>query len=97
MKNYILVVHSPLNPVDTLAKLESESPFLAISEGDLIDPAAYVLDAAPDLKSQLLLVTGIQHLITLTDDLNSAKHQIDIFTEVAPDTLVIHKITKTDF
>jgi hypothetical protein len=96
MKNYVLVVHSPFNPIDTLATLRSETPFQAVHEGDLLDPAAYDLEDYEDLESQLLRITGVQHFITLTDDLNSAKHQIDIFTEVEPDTVIMRKITRAE-
>ena len=93
MKDYILVIHSPFDVFEALNVLRSETPFMAIHIGDAIDPESFDFHSREPIKS-LLRVTDVQHLISLTDDLNRAKHQIDIFTTIDAEAVVVSRITR---
>ena len=84
MKNYVLEIYAPNSGYDVLATLRSETPFQAVHVGDFIDPRVYDLSAYEDLSDKLLRVVAVKHVITVTDDLNAARHHVNIYTEAVP-------------
>ena len=73
---YILEINEPNDPSCVLKKLESETPFMAISAGDIIK--AHTLDSTlpPNLK---LEVTSVEHI--LWERGGKITHQIVVFTQ----------------
>lgn len=80
MKKYELEIYSPNTVLDTMASIESDSPFMTISVGDLVNPRLWTTH---DVEG-ILKVTKIEHMIWETDGI--AKHKICVYTTELPDT-----------
>ena len=90
---YNLEIFCPGSFNDVACVMESDSPFLSIHKGDLINPRGWsqgqdnLVDAAQGFQYGIVLrVTGIEHIISgLPDDPSIARHKVCIFTEALED------------
>ena len=93
-KDYVLAIHSPYNIDELLGTLGSDTPFMAISAGDLIDPAGYALDINDGEQKQFLRIERLKHSIELSPDLNRARHRIDVYTVFEIDPPITNEIRR---
>jgi len=76
MKRYMLEIYNPGSFRDVWVYFESDTPFQAISKGDIIHPGMF-----PDASAQTMLrVTSIEHIIWALEN-KQAKHKICVYTE----------------
>jgi hypothetical protein len=80
---YILEIFEP-NSIDTvLITFETNSPFMAINRGDIINPNIW-----PTAKTLefILQVTNLQHIIWDSPMDNCVKHKLCVYTKQVPNT-----------
>ena len=73
---YALDVYQPHSREEIWRSFESSTPFMAISEGDVIDPSAWSGSRSP---ISVLRVTKVHHVITERDE--QPEHKLEVFTE----------------
>jgi hypothetical protein len=80
-KKYALEIYQPGSIQDVLVVFESDTPFLPISTGDLLNQRAW-----PDggYEGQILRVVGLEHFVWEIDGVT--KHKIGVITETVQDT-----------
>jgi hypothetical protein len=71
---YYLEIYEPESTADVIASFESNTPFMSINTGDVINTTTM----ATEEKPRLIKVSGIQHILW---DENDPKHKICVFTE----------------
>lgn len=90
---YELHIHRPNNKIDdAFCILKSETPFMAINAGDLLNPRSWmsggsnIYDENPEFEfGTVLRVTSLEHIIIQLEDETITRHQIMIFTEGVED------------
>lgn len=75
-KKYIVEIYTPNSANDVWALFESDTPFMAISKGDILNPALLVGSQSP---MKVCRVINVEHI--LWDHGDGVKHKILIFTE----------------
>ena len=73
---YMLDIFYPQSREHVWRSFEASTPFMAFSEGDLIDPSAWSGSHSP---IRLLRITQVNHVLTERDE--QAEHKIEVFTE----------------
>jgi hypothetical protein len=73
---YSLEIYKPNNARDWWVHFSSNTPFLAISKGDIINPATWRDSEAP---MKVLKVVSVEHSISEADD--HYLHKICVFTK----------------
>jgi hypothetical protein len=89
---YRLFIYKPGGKKTVAHTLESDSPFLAINKGDLLNPRCWGEQASTNLaedKAQfrygiMLQVTGLEHFIVESDG-KVVSHGMGVFTEALED------------
>lgn len=79
MKEYIIEIHLP-NEEDPFKTIKSESPFMLMAKGDLINTRVF---DEYEADANILRIVNIEHIIYGKEP----THKISIFTERAEDTL----------
>ena len=74
---YILEVYQPDAVEDVWVTFESESPFGAISAGDIVNPGLWEGTQSP---MKVLEVTRVEHILWTTDNERTVKHKIMVFS-----------------
>lgn len=90
---YQLEIYRPNNSgYDSCCFMESDSPFLPIQKGDLINPRTWnshysnIYTEFPEFEYGIILrVTGFEHFIVQREDGFISSHKIGIFTEAISD------------
>ena len=72
---YILEIYEPESADNVWAMFSSESPFMTISPGDILDPGVWEGSKPP---IRLLRIVNVEHLIW---DMEGVKHKILVFTK----------------
>lgn len=80
-QKYALEIYQPGSIQDVLVVFESDTPFLSISAGDLLNQRAW-----PDggHEGKILRVVGLEHFIWEVGGMT--KHKVGVITEVVDDT-----------
>jgi hypothetical protein len=77
---YVLEIYYPGDPHDCMAYFASDTPFQAISKGDIINASSL-----PDADKALdLRVTSIEHMLWTFE--GESKHKICVYTEASDDS-----------
>jgi hypothetical protein len=77
---YLLEIYVPGNVDSLLANFEAESPFMAISKGDFLNPRSwYGAD-----KYKLLRAVNVEHI--LLEGETRTTHKVCVFTESLEDS-----------
>lgn len=78
---YAIEIYYPGSTENVWVSFYSDSPFLAISKGDIINPGMF-----PDANADSMLrVTSVEHIVWSEPDQHS-KHKICIYTEDIEDS-----------
>jgi hypothetical protein len=78
---YAIEIYYPGSTENVWVSYYSDSPFLAISKGDMINPAHFA-DASAEA---MLRVTSVEHIVWSEPD-QQPKHKICIYTEDIEDS-----------
>ena len=73
---YTLDIFYPQSRTNVWRSFESSTPFMAISEGDVVDPSAWSGSQSP---IRVLRVTQVHHVLTERDE--QPEHKIEVFTD----------------
>lgn len=92
LKKYALEIYSPGCWDDVLCSVESDTPFLPIQKGDVINPRTWSSHYSAKLKDAyeerefgvVLKVVGIEHFIVEYKD-DFTQHKLGVFTTVLDD------------
>ncbi len=79
---YILEIYLPGSVGDVMFTVESESPFMTITAGDLLNPSVWET-AYEDQGTKLLRIVRLEHIIW---DIRGPNHKICVFTEAVDNT-----------
>ena len=74
-KKYMLEIYRPNNADDVWVVFESDTPFMAMSKGDILNPGIWDDSHAP---MKVLKIVNVEHAIW---DVTGLKHKIMIYTE----------------
>lgn len=81
MKNYILEIYSSGSIEDTEAVIESDTPFMAMNVGDILNSRMWETGSG---DGKLLKVVKLEHFIWQNGE--KAMHKIGVMTESVEDT-----------
>ena len=73
---YTLDIFRPQSRESVWRSFESSTPFMAISEGDVVDPSAWSGSHSP---IRVLRVIQVNHVLSERDE--QPEHKIEVFTE----------------
>lgn len=73
---YVLEIYYPDSRKDIWNTLESSAPFMAIGQGDIIDPSAWSPTQSP---IRVLKVKEVHH--TISEISGQTQHKVMLFTE----------------
>lgn len=74
---YMLEIYMPGSTQNVWESFESDTPFMAINQGDIINPTIWDGSQSP---MKVLIATRIEHLIWQVPYTNTARHKILVFT-----------------
>ena len=77
---YTLEIYLPGGVADVAVTFESDTPFMAINIGDILNPRLWT---AFDYQGEVLKVAKLEHFIWETQGV--IKHKIGVFTEAVSD------------
>lgn len=77
---YALEIYLPGGTADVAAVFESDTPFMAINIGDILNPRLW---KTFDYQGEVLRVVKLEHFIWETQGI--VKHKIGVFTEAVSD------------
>ena len=73
---YMLEIYYPQSRKDVWRSFESSTPFMSISEGDIVDPSHWSGSRSP---LRVLRVTEVHHVLSERD--GQPQHKLEVFTE----------------
>lgn len=75
-EKYTVEIYYPGKTYDVWVLFTSDTPFQAISKGDIINPGMF-----PDVNADAMLrVTNVEHIFS-TDERGQSSHKICVYTE----------------
>lgn len=74
----MLEVYQPGSFDDVFQYLESDTPFMAISRGDIVNPGLWDGSQSP---MKVLRVVNVEHIIWKNETTGGARHKVLVFTE----------------
>lgn len=77
---YVLEINKPGSLDDVLLNVKSDTPFMALESGAIVDPAVWEDSGGLVAEGKTLVVVGQQHFITPT------MHKVVLFTEAIINT-----------
>ena len=81
MKKYCIEIYGPDSSHDVFKSFESDTPFLAINKGDLINARVF----SDEYKGKIFRVKNTEHIIW--ENNGEIKHKICVFTNSVEDSI----------
>ncbi len=75
---YTLEIYEPGSTLDVLMTFDAKSPFVAISKGDILNPAFF--HSYDNNPAKVLVVTNIEHILWQHEGADEPTQKILIFT-----------------
>ncbi len=82
IRRYMLEIYEPGSTRDVMVLFESETPFLPINEGDIINSRVW---PHPEYTGKVYRATGPAEHIIWTNEAGETRHKVLIFTEEVED------------